>query len=102
MASGDEDLRAESDDAFVYHEGKENKKYDCVDRMIRKLDIDMAMQSSPALFEDILAEDMHLADLPEAMALFETEVVAPVSLAPMLGFIRESIVTRQPELNTFL
>lgn len=74
----------------------------CVFILEGKLEIYSYDQTDPALLQEILADDMHLADLPGLSERWDAELTKPQSLRPMLGQVTSGIIERQPELADFI
>lgn len=74
----------------------------CVDLVLKRLGIDLGMETDPALLASILREDMFLDDFPPARILFAGSLAAPLPLRPMLERTRAAIVSRQPAIQHFL
>lgn len=81
---------------------QDGKNKRAVDKVIHRLGIKMNMKTDPQLIEEILRDDMMLADLPSAAALFTESLDRPVSLRPMLEQIREAIKKKHPAVAEFL
>jgi hypothetical protein len=78
------------------------KAPDCVDELMKRLDISMDQTTDPDLMKDILHNDMKLDDCPAVVKLLGPLLSEKESMAPMLERIRESIITKQPELHEFI
>jgi hypothetical protein len=79
-----------------------SKEKDSVDLLLDKLGISMDQTTDPELLKDILHNDMKLDDCPAVTKLVGAKLSNPESMKPMLETIRESIVTKQPELHEFI
>ena len=78
------------------------KENDCVDDLMKKLGISRDQQTDPEVMKDILHNDMKLDDCPAVLKLLGSRLSHKESMTPMLEQIRESIITKQPELHEFI
>ena len=82
--------------------GPESKARDCVDDLMKKLNISMDQQTDLDVMKDILHNDMKLDDCPAVLKLLGSRLTDKESMTPMLERVRESIITKQPELHEFI
>lgn len=78
-------------------------KYDAsgIDKMIAKLNIDMKMQTDPNLLNDILKNDMYLADMKSFTDQLGEKLTKPQDLNPLFEEMRNGILTLHPAICEF-
>jgi hypothetical protein len=73
-----------------------------VNRAIADLGVDMNMHSDPVLLNDILRNDMFLADVPGVVKRLGSKLQTSELITPMLEHIRKTIVEKHPAIVEFL
>src|SRR5262245_49180335 len=74
----------------------------CVHKAIEAMGIKDNLWSDPALIDDILRNDMHLADLPGIKNLLSNKLTQSLPLDPMVNAIRSGITNKHPAIAEFL
>jgi hypothetical protein len=78
------------------------KQADCVDSLMDKLGVSMDLKTDPEMLKDILHNDMKLDDCPAVQKILGARLSEAESMKPMLEKVRESIITKQPEIHDFI
>jgi hypothetical protein len=80
----------------------DSKAKDSVDLLLEKLGISMDQKTDPALINDILRDDMKLADCAPVLQLLGSKLTEPESMKPMLEKISTSIISKHPALHEMI
>jgi len=69
--------------------------------LVEKLKIDIKMKSDPGILNDILKNDMYLADFKPFTDMLGDRLTVAQDLRPLLEQIRTGILTKHPAINEF-
>jgi hypothetical protein len=74
----------------------------CLEKFKNLLNFPRHIKTNPKSIQDILTNDMMLADQEDVEKLFIKELKSPVSLTPMIEEIETAIIKKHPAINEFI